>query len=181
MSRWFEFLPAVNFPGPSIFYNQALWGMGDNSGECTQPVSQEIPMSNTKAVPDGYHSLQPYLIFKSASEAIDFYSKAFGATERMRMPGNDGRISHAELVIGDSCLMMADEHAEIGALSVQHYGGSPASLMVYVDDCDATYRQALAAGGISTREPADQPYGDRMAGIKDPFGFHWYLGTPLKK
>lgn len=138
-------------------------------------------MSHTKAVPDGYHSIQPYLILRNAAEAIDFYTKAFGATERMRMPGENGRISHAELVIGDSCLMMADEHAEIGALSVQHYGGSPVSLMVYVDDCDATYRQALAAGGTSTREPADQPYGDRMAGIKDPFGFHWYLGTPLKK
>jgi PhnB protein len=131
-------------------------------------------------VPDGYHSVQPYLIFKSAAEAIDFYGKAFGATERLRMANKDGRIGHAEIQMGDSCIMMADEHPEIGALSVQHYGGSPVSLMIYVEDCDAAYKQALAAGATSTREPADQPYGERMAGVQDPFGFHWYLGTRIK-
>jgi PhnB protein len=134
----------------------------------------------SKVVPDGYHTVQPYLIFKSAAEAIEFYAKAFDATERLRMAGKDGRIGHAEIQIGDSCIMMADEHPEIGALSVQHYGGSPISLMIYVEDCDAVYKQALAAGAASTREPADQPYGERMAGVKDPFGFHWYLGTRIK-
>jgi PhnB protein len=134
----------------------------------------------SKVVPDGYHTVQPYLIFKSAAEAIDFYAKAFGATERIRMASKDGRIGHAEIQVGDSCIMMADEHPEIGALSVQHFGGSPISLMIYVEDCDAVYKQALAAGGTSTREPADQPYGERMAGVKDPFGFHWYLGTRIK-
>jgi PhnB protein len=137
-------------------------------------------MSSAKTIPDGYHSVQPYLILKSAAAAIDFYNKAFGATERLRMASADGRIAHAEIEIGDSCIMMADEHPEIGAYSAEHYGGSPISLMAYVEDCDAVYKQALAAGATSTREPADQPYGDRMAGIKDPFGYTWYLGTHIK-
>jgi PhnB protein len=137
-------------------------------------------MSTVKAIPDGYHSIQPYLIFKSTADAIDFYAKAFGATERLRMVNGQGKVQHAEIQIGDSCIMMADEHPEIGAISVQQYGGSPVSLMAYVKDCDGVYKQALAAGATSTREPADQPYGDRMAGVKDPFGFHWYLGTHIK-
>ena len=136
--------------------------------------------SSKGSVPDGYHSIQPYLIFKSASDAIAFYVKAFGATERLRMANPDGRIGHAEIVIGDSVIMMADEHPQIGAMSAEHYGGSPVSLMLYVDDCDAAYKQALTAGATSKREPADQPYGDRMAGVKDPFGFEWYLGTHIK-
>ncbi|MBB6144212.1 PhnB protein [Silvibacterium bohemicum] len=137
-------------------------------------------MSTAKVVPEGYHSVQPYLIFKRTGEAIDFYTKAFGAKERLRMAGKDGRIGHAEIEIGDSCLMMADENASFEAFSVEHFGGSPVSLMVYVADCDAMYKQALAAGATSTREPADQPYGDRMAGVKDPFGYFWYLGTRIK-
>ncbi|MGB7190579.1 MAG: VOC family protein [Acidobacteriaceae bacterium] len=132
-----------------------------------------------KPIPDGYHSIQPYLILKNASAAIDFYKRALGANERMRME-KDGHIHHAELEIGDSCVMLADEHAEIGAYSSAHYGGSPISLMLYVTDCDAVYRQALSAGAKSEREPADQFYGDRMAGILDPFGFHWYIATHIK-
>jgi PhnB protein len=85
-------------------------------------------------------------------------------------------VSHAEIQVGDSCIMMADEHPEIGARNPKHYGGSPVSLMLYVPDCDATYRQAIAAGATSDREPADMPYGDRMAGVADPFGYKWYLG-----
>lgn len=137
-------------------------------------------MSHAKSIPDGYHSVQPYLIYKSAAAAIDFYAKAFGATERLRMAGKDGRIGHAEIQIGDSCVMMADEHPEIGAFGAEHYGGSPVSLMVYVEDCDTVYKQALAAGATSKREPADQPYGERMAGVLDPFGYQWYLGTRIK-
>lgn len=136
-------------------------------------------MANVKPIPDGYHSVQPYLILKNAAQAIAFYTKAFGAKERFRME-NNGRIGHAEIEIGDSCVMMADEHPEIGAYSSEHYGGSPVSLMVYVTDCDAVYRQALAAGAKSEREPTDQFYGDRMAGVVDPFGYRWYLGTHIK-
>jgi len=133
-----------------------------------------------KAIPDGYHSVQPYLYFKNAAEAIAFYTKVFGATERMRMPGKDGRIMHAEISIGDSCVMMADENADVGAYSTEHFGGAPMSLMIYVEDCDAVYKQAIAAGAKSLREPADQFYGDRMAGVADPFGFYWYIGTHIK-
>ena len=136
-------------------------------------------MANVKHIPDGYHSVQPYLILNNAAAAIDFYTKAFGAKERMRM-AKEGRIGHAEIEIGDSCVMLADEHPQIGAYSAVHYGGSPVSLMVYVPDCDAVYKQALSAGAKSEREPTDEFYGDRMAGVVDPFGFKWYLGTHIK-
>jgi len=133
-----------------------------------------------KTIPDGYHTVQPYLYFKNAAEAIAFYSKVFGAIERMRMPDKDGRIMHAEINIGDSCIMMADESSAYDAYSPEHYGGAPMSLMIYVDDCDAIYKRALDAGAKSLREPADQFYGDRMAGVADPFGFHWFIGTHIK-
>jgi len=133
-----------------------------------------------KPIPDGYHSVQPYLYFKNASDAIAFYTKAFGATERMRMPDKNGRIMHAEINLGDSCIMMADENADMGAYNPEHYGGVPMSLVLYVEDCDAVYKEALAAGAKSLREPADQFYGDRTAGVADPFGFHWWIGTHIK-
>lgn len=136
-------------------------------------------MPSVKPIPDGYHSIQPYLIAKNAAAAIDFYTRAFGAKERLRME-KDGRIGHAEIEIGDSCVMLADEHAQINAHSAAHYGGSPVSLMIYVTDCDAVYKQALAAGAKSEREPTDQFYGDRMAGVVDPEGFKWYIGTHIK-
>jgi len=137
-------------------------------------------MPQPNPIPEGYHSLQPYLIFTHASAAIDFYKAAFGATERLRMPRPDGRIGHAEIQIGDSVVMLADEHPEIGAFSPGHYGGSPISLMLYTADCDAAYRQALACGAESLREPADQPYGDRMCGVLDPYGYKWYIATHIK-
>lgn len=137
-------------------------------------------MPTVKAIPDGYHSIQPYLIFKNTAEAISFYVKAFGATERLRMNGPDGRIGHAEIQIGDSCMMMADENPATGVTSIQHYGGSPVSFAVYIEDCDAVYAQAIAAGAASLYQPTDKPYGDRMGGVKDPFGFHWHLGTHIK-
>jgi PhnB protein len=137
-------------------------------------------MSPIKAIPDGYHRIQPYLYIRGAAEAIDFYKKVFGATERMRMPQPDGRIGHAEILFGDSVIMLADEHPEKEIHSPKHFGGSPISLMLYVEDCDAVYQQALSAGAKSLREPADQFYGDRMAGVEDPFGFQWWLGTHIK-
>lgn len=136
-------------------------------------------MPDVKPIPDGYHSVQPYLILNNAAAAIDFYKKAFGAKERFRME-REGHIGHAEIEIGDSCIMLADEHPEIGAYSPAHYRGSPVSLMIYVTNCDAVYKQALTAGATSDREPADQFYGDRMAGVVDPFGYKWYLSTHVK-
>jgi len=137
--------------------------------------------STPAAAPAGYHSLQPYLIFQNAAKAIEFYSSIFGAKERLRMNDDNGRISHAELEIGDSVIMMADEHPAIQAFSAEHFGGSPVSLMIYVEHCDTTHAQAVEAGATSIREPADQPYGDRMAGIIDPFGYKWFIAHPLNQ
>jgi PhnB protein len=137
-------------------------------------------MSPLKPIPDGYHSVQPYLIFKNASAAIDFYVKAFGAKERMRMADAAGRVNHAEIQVGDSCIMLADEAPQIGAFSAEHYGGSAVSLMIYTEDCDAMYRRALDSGAKSERGPADQPYGDRMSGVRDPFGYKWWIATHIK-
>jgi len=138
-------------------------------------------MTETSKIPKGYHSVQPYLIFKQCAEAIAYYGKVFGATERLCMKDGKGRIAHAEVQIGDSVVMMADEHPEIEAYGAKHYGGSPISLMLYVEDCDATYAAAITAGATSLREPTDQPYGDRMAGVLDPFGYKWWLAHSLAK
>lgn len=137
-------------------------------------------MSKVKPIPDGYKSLQPYLYMKNSAEAITFYAHVFHAKERFRLPNKDGGIGHAEIEIGDSCVMMADESTAMNAFSPAHYGGAPMSLMLYVSDCDAVYKRALEAGAESLREPADQFYGDRMAGIKDPFGFSWFIGTHIR-
>ncbi|MGB7434324.1 MAG: VOC family protein [Candidatus Acidiferrum sp.] len=136
------------------------------------PESKPLPKCNT---------LQPYLIIKNCAAAIDFYKAAFRAAERMRMSRPDGRVAHAELQFGDTCVMMADEHPEIGALSPAHYGGSPVSLHFYDDDCDATFHRAIATGATQEQAPADQPYGERRAGIRDPFGYKWWIATPAKQ
>lgn len=133
-----------------------------------------------KPIPDGYRTVQPYLMFENAGTAIDFYRRAFGAIERLCMKNGDGRIGHAEIEIGDCVLMMSDESPTIEAWSIQHYGGSPVSFLIYTEDCDALYRRALDAGATGFREPADQPYGDRMAGVKDPFGYRWFLATHIR-
>jgi len=137
-------------------------------------------MASVKAIPDGYHSVQPYLQVKGAAAAIEFYTRAFGATEIMRMPGPDGRLGHAEIRIGDSIVMLADEHPERGIHGPAHYGGVPMTILLYMENCDAVYAKAIAAGAKSLREPADQFYGDRMAGVEDPFGFQWYIATHVK-
>lgn len=137
-------------------------------------------MPEVKAIPDGYHNVQPYLIFNKCAEAISFYEKAFGAKEKFRMPGADGRVHHAEIQIGDSVIMMADEAPQMEAFSPAHFGGSPVSLLIYTENCDAMYEQAVKVGAESIREPADQPYGDRMSGLKDPFGYRWFIATHIK-
>jgi PhnB protein len=137
-------------------------------------------MSPVKAVPEGYHNVQPYLHIRGAAQAIEFYKKAFGASEIMRMPQPDGRLGHAEIRLGDSVVMLADEHPERGIHGPEHYGGAPMTLMFYTEDCDGIYRKALGAGAKSVREPTDQFYGDRMAGVEDPFGFQWYIATHIK-
>ena len=133
-----------------------------------------------KPIPDGYHSVTPYLILDDAARALEFYKQAFGAVELLRMPGPNGKIGHAEIRIGDSPIMLADEAPAMGARSARTIGGSPISLMVYVENVDAMVAQAVAAGGKLVRPVADQFYGDRTGGIDDPFGYHWYLATHVE-
>jgi PhnB protein len=133
-----------------------------------------------KPIPDGYHSVTPYLIVGDGARALEFYKEAFGAAEVFRMERPDGRIGHAEIQIGDSHVMLADEHPEIGARSPQSIGGSPISLMLYVEDVDATVGRAVEAGAKLTRPIADQFYGDRTGGVEDPFGHAWYVATHVE-
>lgn len=130
-----------------------------------------------KAQPDGYHTVTPYLIVRGGTRAIDFYSKAFGATETLRLDAPGGLIGHAEMRIGDSMVMLADEHAEAGARSPESYGGSPVHLMIYVADCDSVFARALGAGATEVRPLKDQFYGDRSGTLTDPFGHQWTIAT----
>src|SRR5882762_7953127 len=130
-----------------------------------------------KPIPDGYHSVTPYLIIKGAAEAIEYYKQAFGAVELMRMPAPGGKIGHAEIKIGDSPIMLADEFAEMGYKSPQTLGGSPVSLMIYLDDVDTVFGRAIAAGGKEQRPVKDQFYGDRSGTLEDPFGHVWHVAT----
>jgi PhnB protein len=137
-------------------------------------------MAQVKPIPDGYNSVTPYLIIKGAADAIDFYKKAFGATERMRMAGPDGKIGHAEIIIGNSTIMLSDENLEIAARSPQTIGGSPVSILLYVEDSDVFTSKAVAAGARVTRPVADQFYGDRAGTVADPFGFDWHIHTHVE-
>ena len=134
----------------------------------------------TNPIPEGYHSVTPYLVVDNAAEAIRFYEQAFGAKEKFRMPMGD-RIGHAELVIGDSHVMLADEFPEQGHVSPKSLGGTSVSLMVYVPDVDATFQQALSAGATQKRPVEDQFWGDRMGGLVDPFGHEWSLATHVEE
>ena len=130
-----------------------------------------------KPIPEGYHTVTPYLILDSASDAIDFYKKALGAEEVLRMEDPGGKVHHAEIKIGDSRIMLADEHPEIQALSPKTVGGSPVSIHLYVEDVDTAVEHAVAAGAKLIRPVADQFYGDRLGGIEDPFGYRWFIAT----
>jgi PhnB protein len=130
-----------------------------------------------KPIPDGYHSVTPYLITKGAAQAIEFYKKALGAKELMRFPGPGGAIMHAEIQIGDSPVMLADEMPGQPYRSPQAYGGTPVSLMVYVADVDAVFKGAVAAGVKVQREIQDHFYGDRSGTFEDPFGHVWTIST----
>ena len=132
-------------------------------------------------VPEGYHSVTPYLIVDGAAEAIRFYGEAFGATEVLRMPmGDSGKLAHAEIKIGDSHVMLADEFPDMGLLGPLKRGGATASLMIYLPDVDAAFAQALSAGAKEERPPADQFWGDRMGTLVDPFGHRWTLATHVE-
>lgn len=139
-------------------------------------------MSQVKPIPDGYHSVTPYLMIDNGrcKEALDFYTRAFNAKEIMHMSRPDGGIAHAEMQLGDSKIMLADESPKMDAYGPMHYKGSPVTLHVYVPNVDTTTKQATAAGATVVRPVADQFYGDRTAGLQDPFGHRWYLATHVR-
>jgi len=130
-----------------------------------------------KSIPEGYHSVTPYLIIKGAADAIEFYKKAFGATELFRFPAPDGKIGHAEIKIGDSPIMLADEFAEMGYKGPQALGGSPVSLMIYLADVDTVFNRAVEAGASVKEAVQDKFYGDRTGTLTDPFGHVWHVST----
>lgn len=128
--------------------------------------------TSVKSIPNGYHTVTPYLINENASRLIEFLKLVFDAEETNRLSGPDGRVMHAELKIGDSTLMVSDPSSE--------WRPMPASIVIYVEDVDAVYKRALEVGAISLREPTDQFYGDRSAGVKDLAGNHWWIATHLE-
>jgi len=130
-----------------------------------------------KAVPDGYQAVTPYLIVKNAAQALDFYKRALGARERMRLDAPGGKIGHAEIEVDGSCVMLADENAEMGHVGPQTIGGTPVSLHLYVKDVDTRFKQAIEAGGVEKRAVEDQFYGDRSGTFEDPYGHLWHLAT----
>lgn len=137
-------------------------------------------MSAVKAIPEGYRSITPYLVVKGGEEAIAFYTKAFGAKEALVMHGPDGKIGHAELIIGDSRIMLADENEAAGAKSPQTVGGASISIHLYVEDVDSVVKQAVAAGSTLVHPVTNQFYGDRSGSLIDPFGHHWHIATHIE-
>ena len=133
--------------------------------------------SKVKPIPSGYHAITPYLAVRDAARAIEFYKKAFGATELMRIAAPGGRVGHAELKIGESIIMLADEHPEMGSHAPPTVGGSPVGLMLYVENVDAVADRALTAGAKLTHPVEDKFYGDRSGTVTDPFGHIWHVST----
>lgn len=135
---------------------------------------------SVKRIPDGYHSVTPYLIVRGAAAAIDYYTRAFDAKEKNRMADPSGKVGHAELQIGDSTVMLADEFPDLGLTGPLSLGGTSVLMLIYVEDVDAQFEKAVAAGGTVTRPLADQFYGDRSGTLKDPFGHCWTLASHVE-
>jgi PhnB protein len=134
----------------------------------------------TKPIPEGYNTLTPYLAVDDAAQAMEYYKKAFGAKERMRMAGPDGKIAHAELEIGDSLVMLSDPFPQATTKPPKELGGTSGSVFMYVEDVDATVKQAVDEGATITMEVSDQFWGDRFGSITDPFGHSWSIATHVE-
>jgi uncharacterized glyoxalase superfamily protein PhnB len=132
---------------------------------------------SVQAIPKGYHTITPYMTVRDAARAIEFYKQAFGAKEKSVMKGPDGKVMHAELVIGDSIIMLADEFPEFGSLSPQSTGGSGTGLHIYIEDVDSAFDRAVKAGATVEMPVADMFWGDRYGKLRDPFGHKWSIGT----
>jgi PhnB protein len=137
-------------------------------------------MAGVKAIPDNYPRVTPYLSVEGAADAIEFYKSIFGAEERVRMDAPGGKIGHAELAFGDSMVMLADTFPDMGGTSPQQLGGSPVTVMVYVEDVDDCYQRALDAGATAQRKVEDQFYGDRAGSFVDPFGHIWHVASHVE-
>jgi PhnB protein len=137
-------------------------------------------MAGVKPIPDGYPRVMPYLVVDGAAAAIDFYKKFFGAQERFRMDGPDGRVGHAELQFADSVVMLADAYPEMDIRDPKTSGGTPVSLVIYVDDVDTTFKEALAGGAKELQPVETKFYGDRAGVLEDPFGHHWNVMTHVE-
>lgn len=136
--------------------------------------------SDVQPIPDGYHTLTPYLTVEDGAAALEFYAEAFGAEELFRMDGPDGKIGHAEMKIGDSPFMFADEVEAWGNRSPRSMGGTPTTLMIYVEDVDAVFQRAIDAGATEVMPVKDHFYGDRSGTVEDPFGHRWSIATHVE-
>jgi len=137
-------------------------------------------MAKVKPIPDGYPQVTPYLVVDGADKAIEFYEKVLGTKERMRMGGPDGKVGHAELQLGDSLIMLADEFPDMGAQGPRSLGGSPVTISIYVEDVDEVFDKAVKAGAKSVRPVENQFYGDRVGQFEDPFGHRWSIATHVE-
>jgi PhnB protein len=137
-------------------------------------------MAKVKPIPDGYPQVTPYLCVDGADRAIEFYSRVFGATERMRIPAPDDKVGHAELQVGNGIIMLSDEFPEMGARSPKTVGGTPVTISVYVDDVDRVFDQAVQSGATALRTVENQFYGDRAGQFEDPFGHRWSVATHVE-
>jgi PhnB protein len=136
--------------------------------------------SKVKPIPDGYTAVTPYLTIKDAANAIDFYKKAFNATEKFRMTAPDNKIAHAEIMIGNATIMLSDEFPTMGAKGPQTFGGTPVGIMLYVDDVDSVAERAVKAGAKLQQPVEDKFYGDRLGTLEDPYGHRWFIATHIE-
>jgi PhnB protein len=143
-------------------------------------LERKETVMSVRPIPEGHHTVTPYLSLKGGVEALEFYKRAFGATEVCRLMIPDGRLGHAEIRLGDSLIMISDEFPECGGTSPHTLGGSPVSLHLYVEDVDAFFKRALAAGATERKPVEDQFYGDRSGQLEDPYGHLWWVATHVE-
>ena len=146
-----------------------------------KPKAKARKPRRVQPIPAGYHSITPYLIINGAAAALEFYKNAFGAKEKVRMPAPGGRIGHAEIMVGTSHVMLADENPEMGARAPQPGSSSPVSILLYVKDVDAAFERAVSSGARIERPVEDQFYGDRAGTLIDPYGHRWHIHTHIEE
>jgi uncharacterized glyoxalase superfamily protein PhnB len=178
-----ETFPASDVPAISIDSTAAAPSSREESPRVLsspplhRSLERRLTMAKAAPVPPGFHTVTPHLVIRGATEAIEFYKKAFGAEVKGVMPGPGGKVMHGEIRIGDSTIMLNDEFPEMGAKAPTTLGGSPVNLHIYVPDCDALWNRAVAAGAKVTMPLADMFWGDRYGTLTDPFGHKWSIAT----